>query len=307
MSSADKANANRSAATPLPPKIAGLLRETGWIAMLLLALYLALILFTFDKGDPGWSRSVAVDRIGNAGGPFGARVADILLSSFGLSAWWWVVLCALGVRWSFRRIEKVEESDRRSLLVAGIGFGVLLLASCSLEAIRFWSLKAALPQAPGGIIGLGLGGFFARTVGFTGATLILLALIASGLSLFAGMSWVEAIERVGGAIEWSVQTARNRWQDRQDRKAGEVAMIRREEVVEVSKKKLEIHEPIRIAPSAKPIQKSPRVEREKQAPLFEHLPDSPLPPIINFFAPFLPHSSTTLSEKGSNHFLVNRD
>jgi len=279
MSSADKANANRSAAAPLPPKIAGLLRETGWIAMLLLALYLALILYTFHKGDPGWSHSVAVDRIGNAGGPFGARVADILLSSFGLSAWWWVVLCALGVRWSFRRIEKVEESDRRSLLVAGIGFGVLLLASCSLEAIRFWSLKAALPQAPGGIIGLGLGGFLARTVGFTGATLILLALIASGLSLFAGMSWVEAIERIGGAIEWSVQTARNRWQDRQDRKAGEVAMIRREEVVEVSKKKLEIHEPIRIAPSAKPIQKSPRVEREKQAPLFEHLPDSPLPPI----------------------------
>ena len=279
MSSADKANANRSAVAPLPPKIAGLLRETGWIAMLLLALYLALILFTFDKGDPGWSRSVAVDRIGNAGGPFGARVADILLSSFGLSAWWWVVLCALGVRWSFRRIEKVEEADRRSLLVAGIGFGVLLLASCSFEAIRFWSLKAALPQAPGGILGLSLGGFFAQTVGFTGATLILLALIASGLSLFTGMSWVEAIERIGGAIEWSVQTARNRWQDRQDRKAGEVAMIRREEVVEVSKKKLEIHEPIRIAPSVKAIQKSPRVEREKQAPLFENLPDSPLPPI----------------------------
>ncbi len=279
MSSADKANANRSAVAPLPPKIAGLLRETGWIAMLLLALYLALILFTFDKGDPGWSRSVAVDRIGNAGGPFGARVADILLSSFGLSAWWWVVLCALGVRWSFRRIEKVEEADRRSLLVAGIGFGVLLLASCSFEAIRFWSLKAALPQAPGGIVGLSLGGFFAQTVGFTGATLILLALIASGLSLFTGMSWVEAIERIGGAIECSVQTARNRWQDRQDRKAGEVAMIRREEVVEVSKKKLEIHEPIRIAPSVKAIQKSPRVEREKQAPLFENLPDSPLPPI----------------------------
>ena len=162
-----------------------------------------------------------------------------------------MVLCALGVRWSFRRIEKVEESNRRSLLVAGIGFGVLLLASCSFEAIRFWSLKAALPQAPGGIIGLGLGGFFARTVGFTGATLILLALIASGLSLFAGMSWVEAIERIGGAIEWSVQTARNRWQDRQDRKAGEVAMIRREEVVEVSKKKLEIHEPIRREKTAR--------------------------------------------------------
>ena len=49
MSASDKANANRSAASPLPPKIAALLRESGWIAMLLLALYLALILITFNK------------------------------------------------------------------------------------------------------------------------------------------------------------------------------------------------------------------------------------------------------------------
>ena len=47
MISGDKANANRSAETPLPPKIAALLRESGWIAMLLLALYLALIVPLF--------------------------------------------------------------------------------------------------------------------------------------------------------------------------------------------------------------------------------------------------------------------
>ena len=73
MSAGDKANANRSAASPLPPKIAALLRESGWIAMLLLALYLALILITFNKADPGWSHSVAVDQIRNSGGPLGAR------------------------------------------------------------------------------------------------------------------------------------------------------------------------------------------------------------------------------------------
>jgi len=234
MISGEKANANRSAANPLPPKIAALLRESGWIAMLLLALYLALILFTFHKGDPGWSHSVAVEQIRNSGGTFGARLADILLSTFGLSAWWWVALCGLGVRWSFRRIEKVEAANRRSVLVLAIGFVVLLLASCSLEALRFWSLKAALPQAPGGIIGLGISAFLAKSAGFTGATLILLACIAIGLNLFAGMSWVEAIERTGAGIEWAYQFSRQRWQDRQDRKAGEVAIIKREEIVEVS-------------------------------------------------------------------------
>ena len=279
MISGDKANQSRSAATPLPPRIAALLRESGWIAMSLLALYLALILFTYSKSDPGWSHSVAAEQIHNSGGAIGARVADVLLSSFGISAWWWVALCVAGVRWSFRRIEKVEPADRRSLLVAAIGFIILLLASCSFEALRFWSLKAALPQAPGGIIGLGIGAFLSKSAGFTGATLVLLGTMAIGLSLFAGISWVEAIERVGGGLEWAWQFGRQRWQDRQDRRAGEAAVIEREEIVEVSKKKLEVHEPIRIEPQAKPIPKSPRVEREKQAPLFENLPDSPLPPL----------------------------
>ena len=88
MISGDRANANRSAANPLPPKIAALLRESGWIAMLLLALYVALILFTYNKGDPGWSHSVAVEQIRNSGGTLNARLADILLSLFELSAWW---------------------------------------------------------------------------------------------------------------------------------------------------------------------------------------------------------------------------
>jgi S-DNA-T family DNA segregation ATPase FtsK/SpoIIIE len=70
-----------------------------------------------------------------------------------------------------------------------------------------------------------------------------------------------------------------KWQEREDRRAGEQAVIERDEVVEVSKKKLEIHEPIRIEPPAYEIPKSARVEREKQVPLFENLPDSLLPPL----------------------------
>jgi len=56
-------------------------------------------------------------------------------------------------------------------------------------------------------------------------------------------------------------------------------VIERTEIVQESKKKLEIHEPLRIEPAKVEIQKSPRVEREKQVPLFENLPDSPLPPL----------------------------
>lgn len=275
----EKTGSGRSAENPLPPKIASLLRESWWLAVVALALYLALILFTFNKADPGWSHSAVVEQIRNSGGRIGAWLSDILLFVFGLSAWWWVVLCAFVVRWSFRRIESVTSADSRSYVVVGVGFTILLIASASMEALRFYSLKATLPLVPGGMLGAGLSGLLATAIGFTGATLVLLALIAIGLSLFTGMSWVAFLEGFGGRLEGIYQFAKERWANWQDRRAGAVATIEREEIVEESKKKLEIHEPIRIQPAKVEIQKSPRVEREKQVPLFENLPDSPLPPL----------------------------
>jgi S-DNA-T family DNA segregation ATPase FtsK/SpoIIIE len=170
-------------------------------------------------------------------------------------------------------------ADRRSRAVVAIGFAVMLAGSCGLEAIRLYSLKAALPQAPGGVLGALIGGSLAQALGFTGATLILLVLLAAGLSLFTGVSWLTVIERLGSWVETAYLLLLRKWQEREDRRAGEQAVIERDEVVEVSKKKLEIHEPIRIEPPAYEIPKSARVEREKQVPLFENLPDSLLPPL----------------------------
>ena len=208
-----KAGLSGAADEPLPPKIGGLLRESSWLAVLAMALYLALILLTFDKADPGWSHSASVEQIRNSGGRIGAWLADILLFVFGLSAWWLVVLCGFVVRWSFRRIENQDPSDRRSCIVAGMGFAVLLVASASVEALRFYSLKAVLPLAPGGMLGAGLGGVLSTAIGFTGATLVLLALIAIGLSLFTGMSWVVLIERIGAKVEWGYRIGQKKWQD----------------------------------------------------------------------------------------------
>jgi S-DNA-T family DNA segregation ATPase FtsK/SpoIIIE len=270
----------RTARNPLPPKLAALVRESWWFALLGLALYLLLILYTYDRADPGWSHSpgdAAV--IHNAGGRAGAWIADVMLHLFGVSAYWWGVFCAASVWWGFRRIESVADEDRRSYAVMAIGFVVLLTASCGLEALRLYSLKAALPQAPGGIVGAVVGGGLGHVLGFTGGTLILLLLLAAGLSLFSGVSWLTLIERVGAWSEAAYFLVKRRWQEWQDRRAGVQAVIEREEVVEVSKKKLEIHEPIRIEPPAAVIPKSTRAEREKQVPLFENLPDSLLPPL----------------------------
>jgi S-DNA-T family DNA segregation ATPase FtsK/SpoIIIE len=275
----EKSGIGRPAPNPLPPKIAALVRESWWLALLAIALYLVLILYTYDKGDPGWSHSVRATSIRNAGGVIGAYIADLMLYLFGISAYWWVALCGVLVGWGFERIEKPSVPGQRSHAVAAIGFAMVLFSSAGLEAVRLYTLGVQLPLAPGGIVGDLVGNGAAQALGFTGGTLILMMIFAAGLSLFTGLSWLAVIERLGTGTERLYFLIIGKWQERQDRRAGEQALIEREEVVEVSKKKLEIHEPIRIEPQRMEIPKSPRVEREKQVPLFENLPDSLLPPL----------------------------
>ncbi len=271
---------NGSAArNPLPPRIAALLREFWWFALLAVALLLLLVLFTYHKGDPGWSQSVRATSIHNSGGVIGAYLSDLLLYLFGVSAYWWVLFCAALVGWGFRRIEVIPETDRRSYVVVGIGFLVLLIASSGIEYLRLYTLKADLPLAPGGMIGSIAGGAASKMLGFTGGTLVLLLVFAAGLSLFTGVSWLTIIEKIGAGIEAAFNSVVTRWQERQDRRVGEQAVIEREVVVEETRRKFEIHEPVRIEPPRVEIPKSPRVEREKQAPLFENMPDSLLPPL----------------------------
>ena len=264
---------------PWPPRLAALAGEAWWLVLVLVAVYLALVLFTYDKADPGWSHSTPSPDVHNAGGRFGAWVADCGLYLFGLSAYWWVVFLLFAIHWGYRRLEATEPADRRSFWVACTGFFALLLSSASLEALRLHSLKVSLPLAPGGMLGQSIGELFTRWFGYAGGTLTLLFVAAIGLSLFSGLSWLEVSEKLGGWIERAWSFALVKWHASRDRKIGEQAVTQREAAVEEDKKKLEEHEPIRIAPQELEIPKSARVAREKQKPLFEDLPDSPLPPL----------------------------
>ena len=279
MASSENTVNSRSARNPLPPRLAALVRESWWLVLIAVALYLLIVLLTYNKADPGWSHSLRTASIGNAGGMVGAYLSDLLLYLFGVSAYWWVLFCGALVGWGFRRIESVPETDRRSYVVIGIGFLILLTASCGIEFLRLHSLKAVLPLAPGGMIGSIAGSVASKQLGFTGGTLVLLIVFAAGLSLFTGISWLTVIEKIGAGLEFAFNAVVRNWQERQDRRAGVQAVIEREEVVEETRRKLDIHEPIRIEPPRVEIAKSPRVEREKQVPLFENLPDTLLPPL----------------------------
>ncbi|HET9579807.1 MAG TPA: DNA translocase FtsK 4TM domain-containing protein, partial [Usitatibacter sp.] len=248
--------------------------------------WLALILATYHRSDPGPFHSVAEAAILNKGGVAGAWISEVLLYLFGLSAWWLVSLAAYGILRLYRRVEAWEILNRRTLAVSLVGFAILLAASSALEAMRLHSLAAELPGKPGGALGLVLADLVERGLGFAGGTLVLIVVMAAALSVFTGLSWLRLAEILGAALEWAGGAVRERIEARRDRKEGEIAAQVREEKVEEAKRVFEEHEPIRIEmPAPVVVPKSERVVREKQQPLFADLPDSPLPAFALLDAP----------------------
>ena len=263
-----------------------MLREAAWIVLLAAGAWLALILASYHRSDPGPFFSGAGGPIANQGGAAGAWVAELLLYIFGLSAWWLVSLAAFGILRLYRRVETWELLNHRTLAVSLVGFAVLLAASSALEAMRLHSLRAELPDLPGGALGVFLAGFVEHTLGFAGGTLLLIAAMAAAFSVFTGLSWLRLSEVIGAGLEWAWGAARTRIEARQDRRKGEIAAQVREEKVEEAKRVFEEHEPIRIEmPAPVVVPKSERVVREKQQPLFADLPDSPLPQLSLLDAP----------------------
>ncbi len=180
---------------------------------------------------------------------------------------------------SYRSIRADSLFAERAAWAVALGFFILILSSSALEALRLYTWKVAMPLAPGGMFGAILGSFMARLIGYTGATLFLLALMAISFSLFTGLSWLRFIDRVGEVIETAYLWARNAWQTRQDKRIGAHATNERSAVVEVEKKRVVDHQPIHIELPVVEVPRSARVEKEKQVSLFDDMHDSNLPPL----------------------------
>ena len=257
-----------------------LLREARALLVGFAALLLAAVLLTHDVADPGFSTTGDGGALHNLGGPVGARMSDLLLMIFGVSAWWWVVLALAYVIRTFRHLDEIPQADRRQRWFRLGGFALLLFSSTGVEWLRTWHWAVALPgDVHGGVIGDYVGNAAAALLGFTGGSLILLLLMAVGFSLFTGVSWLGIAERTGEWLERTWWKSIQRWQTYRDRKLGEVALQKREAIVSVEKKKRIEAPPIRIEPVVREVPQSERAVTEKQTPLFSELPDSPLPPL----------------------------
>jgi S-DNA-T family DNA segregation ATPase FtsK/SpoIIIE len=225
---------------PLPNRLVRLLSEARWLATAAALLYFILILLSYNKADPGWSHEAAVPQVVNLGGRAGAWLSDLLLFIFGFSAWWLSVCFARGVWKGYRRlhnrfimqkVEPLEPEHQGETLVRWIGFVLMFAGSVGLEYLRMWSLKVELPRAAGGVMGQLIGHAAHTAFGFTGATLLLLLLFGLGFSWYFQVSWLAVAERIGESVERVWGWFHLRLEDREDRRYGEVAATKRDEVV----------------------------------------------------------------------------
>ena len=226
-----------------------LLREARWIVLCFLAIFLFLILLSYNPVDPGWSHAVTTRQVHNLGGRIGAWFADLILYLFGLSAYLFSFFLMLRVLASYRRLHQ-EAQLARTLPLADakpvsrartvsqsadvpealppsrfawerwIGFILLLVGCSALEGSRLYNLSANLPLAPGGLLGALVAGPVHVMLGAVGGTLALLLLIAIGFSLATGVSWMSIFERTGAVLEGSIDYIRQKLVARADRQAG---------------------------------------------------------------------------------------
>ena len=280
------AKAKVSAANELGnDRISRLLSEGALIGWLALCAIVLVALLTYSNQDPGFTYTGSNAEVSNAIGRAGAWLADVLFTLFGLGAFIFPLLLAVRASQLLYGHLRQQRSqfDAVTFTLRVIGFILVIVAVTSLLYIQHPQLYT-LQESSGGILGSAIGSATLDLFNLAGGTLIHLALLLFGVTVFTDLSWLAVIDRLGQfallCIERS-QAALERWQRRRaERKAArQVAEQRQEKVVKQAKKEA-VRVPPTIAAPAKPSQPSARVEREKQQPLFDEGPvTGTLPPL----------------------------
>ena len=265
--------------SPMAIHLAQGLKEAALWVFLAIALLLFACLATYSPGDPSPFYSGAGGAVHNAIGPVGAWLSAGLYFLFGYPAFLFPLLLAWAGWMIFRARKSTAALNKLHLAMRIGGLILALLTASGLASINWQVSHGTLPVDAGGVLGDFIGKGLAHGLSALGATLLLLALFLGAVTVFTGLSWLAVMDRTGRFSITLAERLRNRWgwlreaiQARRSREQQvEIIRVRQEEIQKRSKP--------RIEPVMKAVEPSPRVERERQVPLFEPPLDSELPPL----------------------------
>ncbi len=195
-----QAQQNKSTRRPIAIQMGHRLREGILIIAAAMAVFLLTAFLTYHSTDPSWSNTGVSDKVLNWGGRVGAFLADMFLSFFGCIAYVLpplIVFAAwLGVR------ESTDESSFKTSEFAfkSIGFILIVLSSCGLVDLYMARSAIPLPANAGGILGDVIATQLKHVLNPVGSALSLITALLCGITLFAGISWLGLMDRMGAEL-----------------------------------------------------------------------------------------------------------
>ncbi|MHC8441915.1 MAG: DNA translocase FtsK [Candidatus Eutrophobiaceae bacterium] len=203
-----------SAASPIEPPLASRLLGTTshalfqalFLAYSLIAILLALALFSYHPEDLGWSAATsAADSVHNLCGPLGAWFSDKLLYTLGYPTYLLPMIAMISAVRQFRLYAGHAAYDPLQVAAHIIGGLSLFTATSILSWMHFetGSLLPATLNGAGGILGTSLGEPLQRLASPLGGTVIALALFLLGVTFYTSVSWLALAERIGRSA-WTV-------------------------------------------------------------------------------------------------------
>ena len=261
------------------------IKEISFIFMMAGALFVALSLFTYHPSDPGWSQAVSVAEIHNDGGIVGAWIANVLLYLFGYPGYLFPLVFIFD-GWRIFKSRRDDTTASRLLVTLRVFGFILLFCGCCALAWLHIGVGGGLPEhlpdqtsSAGGILGLALGPFLFGVFGYAGSTLLMLAMLLAGMTLYSGMSWLWLIEKTGYITLRTIDKIII-YVDKVTQYIKSLeAKKERVELVRTQQKKVRDRPPPRIEPVISKVETSARVEAERQEPLFEMPAEAALPPL----------------------------
>ncbi|MGI9311795.1 MAG: DNA translocase FtsK [bacterium] len=246
-----------------PHKLSSLLREAGVLALLALLFYLAVALLTYSPADPGPTHTGSGHGILNLGGKVGAWFADWMFAAFGRMAYLCLLLlCAFGWRMRGRRELRAHNAYTRAL--PALGFVLAMLGACGLEHL-YWPTDAL---NAGGIIGQYSAASLLAGLGALGVTVLFLAMLFTGITLFLHLSWFALMDRIGYRAFAVAKFVTAQVEARADPPAGERTSRSPTATVKKFRDELGARKPPKIAPKITAAAPSTRKMKESQTNLF---------------------------------------
>ena len=173
-----------------------LLREAGIIALVVLIGYLFISLLTWSPVDPGPTHTGSAKEIVNTGGKVGAWISDLLFTVFGRMSWLFLILVCVTIWRRYQERSLDGETNFRYFLTI-FGFVATMTGACVLEQIYFPVHDPAINFNAGGIIGQYGGRVLQLNFGTVGATVVLIGLLITGITLVGHVSWFNLMDRTG--------------------------------------------------------------------------------------------------------------